>query len=132
MILKSTFKVKPRQDYLTAERTCCYCKAPYEGMHEIGCVLRRKSVMVRAVVEYIITVPEDYTEESVLFQRNEGSWCKSNLIAELKELDPDDVSLEGGRYLFCFCNAVKFEFLRDATVQDHQAFPHFQYFEETL
>jgi len=88
----------------TAAERCFYCHVPIGGEHLFDCVLVNKRVKVRAVVEYEVNVPANWAEEQVLFQRNLGSWCGSNMIGELEALD----EAEG-----CLCGNIKWEFVSD-------------------
>lgn len=64
-------------------------------------------VRVKATITYEVPAPARAADkESVEFQRNDGSWCASNMIQELEELDidtPDEQS--------CLCPLVHFEFV---------------------
>jgi hypothetical protein len=60
----------------------------------------RRKIVVRAIIEYEITVPHDWDDDAILFQRNEGSWCAGSMINELEELGGDSG---------CICHYVKYE-----------------------
>ena len=81
-------------------RECFYCKQPVGGEHKADCVLVQKTVLVQASIEYEVTVPASWNEEDILFHRNESSWCQSNIIRELEELDDRG----------CLCEKVTFEY----------------------
>ena len=80
---------------------CFYCQQPIGQPHKPDCVLISKTVKVRAIIEYKISVPSDWDEHAIEFHRNESSWCADNMIRELEELRKG----EGG----CLCNYVEFE-----------------------
>lgn len=87
-------------------QACFYCQQPVGGHHLTTCVLVVKRVKVRMIVEYEVEVPSTWDKYAVEFHRNEGSWCSSNILHELEELD----SQKG-----CLCRATTFEFLEDAS-----------------
>jgi hypothetical protein len=60
----------------------------------------RKTVKVRAIIEYDVNVPAHFTKDDIEFQRNESSWCNGNLISELKNLEDED---------YCLCHFTRFE-----------------------
>ena len=90
---------------------CFYCRVPIGGEHKADCVARRRTVVVRAMIEYVIAVPESFDKELIEFGRNEGSWCSSNMLAELNEIDQRD----------CLCKFTTFEVVREATAEDEDA-----------
>lgn len=103
--------VKP-EDERTANRgtgCCTYCQQPIGSQHKVDCVAWRKRVMVRATIEYPVTVPNCWDKEDIEFNRNEGSWCAGNLTDEL-EKGPE-----------CLCWHTKFKYLREATTDDIEA-----------
>jgi len=84
---------------------CFYCSRLIGREHAEDCVLRIKTVMVRATTEYPVVVPSHWSKDDIEFHRNEGSWCSSNMIGELQEVfDAGD----------CLCLRTKFEYLGDA------------------
>ena len=94
---------------------CFYCSQPLGSQHAPKCVCRERTVVVRAVIEYVIEVPESWTAEQIEFQRNDGSWCATNLIGELREIH------EAGA---CLCPITSFEYLREATAEEDAASPY--------
>jgi len=88
------------------ESKCFYCNQEIGDYHKDDCVLIRKKVKLRATIEYEVTVPSSWGEGSVEFNRNDGSWCASNLIDELKEIDKE---------YGCLCDFVEFKYLEDAS-----------------
>lgn len=91
---------------VNTERCCFYCRQPIGGHHERDCVLIRKKVMVRMIVEYEVDMPAYYGKDETEFQRNDGSWCADNAIDELKK-----ITKEGG----CLCGITRFEYIKDAS-----------------
>lgn len=83
---------------------CFYCQAPIGTPHRKDCVLISKKVKISATIEYEIEVPAHWDKDQIEFYRNEGSWCASNMIGELKRLD---------RNLGCVCGRVKTELVED-------------------
>jgi len=92
---------------------CLYCKAAVGTEHEQGCVMRRRTVVVRAVVEYVHVIPEDWTPESVEFHLNEGTWCFCP--SDLQQHLDAHTGQEDG----CLCfHGGRVEYVREATEQD--------------
>jgi len=67
-----------------------------------------KKVKVKAIIEYEIEVPDFYTKEDVEFQRNDGTWCASNMLQELTKLIKEED---------CICQRVKYEYIGES---DHE------------
>lgn len=89
----------------TAER-CFYCQQPVGGCHDDDCVLVKKTVRVRMIVEYDVVVPSQWDKSAVEFHRNDGSWCADNAIRELEEL----AEKEG-----CLCHSTRYEYIGDTS-----------------
>lgn len=87
---------------------CFYCHGPLGADHHPNCVMRDRTVVVRATVEYVVRVPERHTPDQIEFRRNESSWCASNMLSELDSPET------------CICNAVTFEYVREATEEDER------------
>ena len=66
---------------------CFYCRQPIGAEHKSDCVLVKKTVRIRVIIEYDVFVPHSWSKEDIEFHRNESSWCASNIIDELKELE---------------------------------------------
>lgn len=92
---------------------CFYCGSAIGDQHGEKCVIRSRTVLVKAEIEMLITVPEFWEESTVEFSRNEGSWCADNLLSELE----DQAERMG-----CLCNSVRFSFVREATETDEEFF----------
>lgn len=96
---------------------CLYCSAPVDTEHEAGCVMRRRTIVLRATLEYVVRVPEHWTPEHTDFHFNDGTWCADN-IAE-QHLEPHlGSSLEDCDRPRCLCDCSRFEFVREATEAD--------------
>lgn len=113
---------------------CLYCKRALGDQHKEDCVIRRRTVVVRMIAEYVVTVPEDWDVDQILFQRNEGSWCASNGLREVVEmLQKNDIVVESkttepyeeGSKIIDPCDFVRYEFIREATEQDETNFSIF-------
>ena len=83
------------------ERRCFYCRRAIGEYHKADCVLVKKTVKVRAVIEYEVEVPHAWNKHDVEFHRNDSSWCSGNMIGELQEIEADG----------CLCNITKWECL---------------------
>lgn len=95
---------RPASDRPSDRRQCLYCQVGIGGYHKADCVLIKKKVKVRMIVEYEVEVPAHWDKGTIEFQRNEGSWCASNAIQELDKLFGEDAGP-------CMCPAAKFEYL---------------------
>lgn len=94
--------------------TCFYCRAPVGSLHEPSCVIVSRTVVVRFTVEAVVQVPHTWDKHKVEFLYNESSSCSDNILRNLGEwtaLEGDDKG--------CSCGAVKGEFVREASAQDH-------------
>lgn len=87
---------------------CFYCKAKVGDLHSEKCVSVTRKVRVRAVIEYEIDVPSHWGESDINFHRNEGSWCASNMLRELKAID----EVEDGPG--CLCPLVEFKYIGES------------------
>jgi len=83
---------------------CFYCHSHIGEQHKKECVLIRKKVKVRVTIEYEIVEPASWDKDKIEFHRNESSWCCSNIIGELKEIDEKEN---------CLCLMAKTEYLCD-------------------
>jgi len=84
---------------------CFYCESKIGEFHKDDCVLIKKKVKVKAIIEYEIEVPHHWNKDMIEFSRNEGSWCASNIINELKEIDKKNG---------CLCNIIKYKLIKDS------------------
>jgi hypothetical protein len=87
-------------------RVCFYCQQPVGESHRADCILIVKKVRVRMTCEYDIIVPGDWDADMVEFHRNESSWCSSNAIKELQDLNDTGP---------CLCSVVEFEYLHESS-----------------
>ena len=85
--------------------TCFYCSQPIGDFHKDNCVLIRKKVKVRCIIDYPITVPSYWDSHDVEFHRNEGGWCADNIIDELETLSESN----------CLCDITQYEYIEDIT-----------------
>lgn len=92
---------------------CFYCGVQLGATHEVGCVIRQSTVIVKLEVEMILSVPEDWSADAVEFHSNESSSCANNLLRDLDAM---------GERLGCLCGHLKTTFVRDATVEDEAHF----------
>lgn len=80
------------------EDACFYCGQKVGTAHRRDCTIVTKKVKVAYRFELEATVPHDWTEEDLLFHRNDGSWCADNALDELVAL---------GERHGCTCNFIK-------------------------
>jgi len=84
---------------------CFYCRQPIGAEHATDCVCRTRTVVIRYIIEAVQRVPASWDAGTIAFHRNESSWCATNLLDELCDLD-------------CICPFTKAEFIREATAAD--------------
>lgn len=96
---------------------CFYCQAKLGTQHRMGCVIRDRTIVVRLTVEYVRTVPEDWSVEQIEFFHNEGTRCSDNDIEELQELCSRLEKDEAG----CLCDVSSVVFVREATAEDEKS-----------
>ncbi len=99
-----------------APNSCAYCKAEYGTEHKEDCELRQRTVVVRFNVTMAVAVPEHWHPSLITFKYNESSWCSSNLVHLLTELE-DRMDDEGS----CLCHLGGAEYVREATEGDEEA-----------
>lgn len=121
MNLTRTDTVKPSDERpARMDGKCFYCSQLIGAQHKPDCVIVSKSVTVRLVLDLVIVVPRHWDKDDIEFARNDGSWCKNNLLRDLGDwVDRTDKD-EGAR---CACEGGRIEFLRNATEADHAEFP---------
>lgn len=92
---------------------CIYCSAPVNTEHGKGCVMRRRTVVLRATVEFVAVVPEDWGEDDIDCRYNQGTWCMNNLPDLLEE------HVGGWDSHRCLCGSPnRIEFVQDACADD--------------
>lgn len=96
--------------------TCFYCCQPLGHEHKVGCVIRRKTVIVAVTIQLLKSVPEDWDESMIESYMNESSSCSNNIV--------DDIVAQQDRLgeERCMCNFVEGKYLREATEADEQQF----------
>lgn len=99
---------------------CFYCPSHLGEQHADGCVIRRRTVVVRLTFEMVRLVPEHWGAHDVEFHGNGSSFCADNLLDELDKVlgsEPDENGTTCGR---CMCGRTKIDFVREATPQDEE------------
>lgn len=66
---------------------CFYCHQKIGQPHKADCVVITKRVKIKYTIELEVDVPYSWEAHEIEFQRNESSWCASNLIDELKDYE---------------------------------------------
>jgi len=102
--------INSKDDGRRGKPECFYCGHPTG--HTAECTVPDRSVVMRMTIDYVVNVPRVWNQDRIHFHRNEGSWCAANDIAKLAE----HVDTEGNT---CGCGSAKFEFVREATPEDH-------------
>lgn len=86
------------------EIECGYCTSVIGEEHKKGCVCRKKLININVTINMTTTVPEDWTKEEIEFHYNEGTWCASNIVDEIKEFS---------KRQDCLCQQIKIVHLND-------------------
>lgn len=95
---------------------CFYCEQPHGAQHSAGCVIRERTVVVRAIIEYVVSVPEDWDTSIIEFHREDSSWCASNGLGELTKLHERLEKSDA-----CGCSLISYRYVREATEEDEAA-----------
>ena len=93
--------------------TCFYCRIPLGGEHEMGCVIRRKTVVVDVTMRLVIRVPEDWDAGSVEFHINGSSACSDRFISYLQNVTSDER---------CMCDRTYGHFIGEASKEDEERY----------
>lgn len=100
---------------------CFYCNQKIGEAHKADCVMRSRTVVVRVTTEYVVDVPEAWSESDIESHRGESSWCAFNGLVEISEMvarvSADDAP-EGVDS--CRCWFTSYEYVREATEDDEQ------------
>lgn len=93
---------------------CFYCDRKMGQEHKDGCVIRKRTVVVRYQIDLVVSIPEDCTADMINFRYNESTWCGDNLV--------DDIAAAAQRMedgpAGCLCPVVHAQYLREATEED--------------
>lgn len=84
---------------------CFWCQSKIGQPHKQGCSAVTRRAKVRAIIEYEVDIHgggDPLAPEHFEYHRNEGSWCSSNMLSELDEIEERDG---------CLCRAVRFAFV---------------------
>ena len=90
--------------------SCFYCGVSLGCEHKDGCVLRRRTIVVRFSVDIVQSVPAHWDKNQIEFYYNDGTWCADNLRAMLDSIKDKDEN--------CLCPYTQAEFVREATPDD--------------
>jgi len=83
---------------------CFYCQERIENFHKNDCVLINKKVKMKMTIDFEMEVPNHWDKDMMEFHKNESSWCCSNVIDQILEIDEK----EG-----CLCSVCEFEYVED-------------------
>lgn len=110
----TSFIVKPSDIRLgRPDGTCFYCRAELGKEHAIGCVIRKRTIIVQVTFDLLLEVPENWNEYDIEFWMNEGSSCANNLHADIGR----QINRMHGQH-YCMCGLTHGKFIREATEQD--------------
>lgn len=98
-------------DPRNVDNTCMYCGAKEGEQHNQGCVCRRRSIVMKMEMNIVMEVPENWEVSTCEFNKNDGTWCASNIIQDLQKIDKD---------LGWLCGMVNFKYLREAMQEDEE------------
>lgn len=83
---------------------CFYCRQLVGSPHSETCVLWTRKVLVRFEITMPVDTPHSWTEEDINFHFQDSSWCASNVVEMLQELEN---STDNG----CLCPYVTAEYV---------------------
>lgn len=89
---------------------CFYCGAKVGEQHKKDCVIRDRTIKIRAQIDLVAKVPESWDEEKIDFYFNESSWCTGNIIPMLEERNEKK----------CLCDCTRFFYLGEANAKDEK------------
>ena len=115
MFLEHTRQVTPDNGPRPAGKSdeCFYCLMPLGADHAADCVCRRRTIVVQAVVEYVMAIPDHWSADRFEEHYNEGTWCAMNLAPLL------DIDRKGQ----CPCDLVTMHYLREANDEEEPREP---------
>lgn len=115
MVHEETFIVSKENGVRPAgdQDKCFYCKQLIGDQHKEDCVLRKRTVVVRTVIDHVVSYPVSFDADTINFCRNKSSSCQNNILSELEELEE---RLGDG----CLCGRVSSLYLREATTDDEE------------
>jgi len=84
---------------------CFYCDKKIGEEHDSKCVLIKKRIKVRAVIEYQTEMPARWGKREFESHRNDGGWCGSNIIGDL-EMHKEKYAKH------CMCGDVECQYIK--------------------
>lgn len=112
---RSSWPVAPNDASISDRAKCRYCGAALGEEHVNDCVCRKRTVVVRMQIEYVVEVTEYWDADNIEFHRNESSWCAGNAAEELAGLF-ERMEERGG----CPCSIVEYSYVREANEEDEE------------
>lgn len=94
-------------------RHCVQCCALLGEEHEPNCIFRKRTVVIKLEVEYVVDVPDSWEEDDIDFHRNESSWCSDNGIEEIQDMLK--------RTKGCLCGKCSWSYVREANERDEES-----------
>ena len=91
---------------------CFYCQEVIGAPHASTCVMVERTVVVRLTIDLVRQQPASWTPKQINFHHSESSWCKDNILNILKNRTGD-----------CLCPTATIEYVREATLEDHEKLP---------
>ncbi len=89
---------------------CFYCKQPLGEPHTSECRMRDRTVVMRAIIEYVTVVDEDEEPGFIDQLYNHSDTCKDLVFDEIKRvMDHSD---------YCMCDRIHVHYVREATPED--------------
>jgi len=83
VILKAFNVTSEAQRPNSTKPTCFYCAQPIGGLHKSDCILLRKLVRVRAVVEYTTEVPAFWDKDNIEYLLEETAYPSDHFCKDL-------------------------------------------------
>ena len=94
---------------------CFYCQAKVGTEHVTGCVIRSRTVVAKATIEIVMSIPEDWTAEDFYSRHTDGTYCLNNLADTFSEM-VERLNAAGA----CACDMAQLDYVREAEPGDEK------------
>lgn len=109
---------------------CFYCGEPKGAPHGKDCVIPERTVVVEMTIQYVRSVPANWTTSDIEFLLNYSSSCHDNEIRYIADQqEAIDESQEKARKspdtseaIPCTCERTSFKYIREATAEEMEQF----------
>lgn len=84
---------------------CFYCHSKVGERHKRDCVVCCKPVRMKAEIDFLINVPNHWSERTIKWHFNHGRWCADNLLEKIAEYEKETGD--------CLCPHTKIKIVRN-------------------